>query len=62
MTKILLVEVDKKTLAALKEAVAGQGGYVISRCGAEEAEMVVKKEKPGIIFLNTCKMPCLRTK
>jgi two-component system nitrogen regulation response regulator GlnG len=52
MTKILLVEVDKKTVTALNEAVAGQQGYVISRCKAEEAEMVVKKERPSVIFLN----------
>ena len=52
MTRILLVGVDEKTALSLREAVGGQKGYVIKRCKAEEAQIVVQRAKPNVILLN----------
>ncbi|MCK4272058.1 sigma-54-dependent Fis family transcriptional regulator [bacterium] len=52
MTKILLVGVDDKTALSLREAVAQRKEYVIDRCKAEEAQILIERSKPGIIFLN----------
>jgi len=52
MTKILLVGVDDKTALSLRGAVAQRKEYIIERCKAEEAQILVERGKPGIIFLN----------
>lgn len=52
MTRILLVEVDEKTALSLREAVGGQKEYVIEKCKAEEAQIVVQRDKPNVILLN----------
>ena len=62
MTKILLVEVDEKTVFSLREAVTDQGEYVIDRCKAEEAMVLVERDKPDIIFLNIARPEVSRLK
>ncbi|MCK4596471.1 hypothetical protein KAU04_00475, partial [bacterium] len=52
MTKILLVGVDDKTAFSLRGAVAQRKEYIIERCKVEEAQILVERSKPGIIFLN----------
>jgi DNA-binding NtrC family response regulator len=52
MIRVLLVEIDEKTIPSLKEAAIGEGEFIFNRCKYKEVIVVVEYDKPDIIFLN----------